>query len=99
MLIIEAKKSSIGEAFKQCMLSMRDMRDGNGSGIVYGSCTTGESWQMLRYDGLSFVVTDKFDAIFRSMRGQEEQWIKGYSLVVDCLEMVLLHGGIRNNTG
>lgn len=77
---------------------MRDMRDSNGAGKVYGFVTTGESWQMMRYDGMSFQVTDKFDATFRTMRGQEGKWMKDYSLVVNCLEMALLHGGIGKNT-
>ncbi|RPB27889.1 hypothetical protein L211DRAFT_833888 [Terfezia boudieri ATCC MYA-4762] len=54
VLVIEAKRSSLGEAMKQCLLSMRDMQDGNGVGKVYGFITTGESWQMVRYDGVSF---------------------------------------------
>ena len=93
VMVIEAKRSSLGEAFKQCLLSMRDMRDSNRAGKVYGFVTTGESWQMMRYDGKSFQVTDKFDATFRTMRGQEGKWMKDYSLVVNCLEMALLHGG------
>ena len=52
VIVIETKRSSLGEAFKQCLLSMRDMRDGNGTGKVYGFVATGESWQMLRYDGM-----------------------------------------------
>jgi len=94
VMVIEVKRSSLGEAFKQCLLSMRDMRDCNGVGKVYGFVTTGESWQMIRYDGMYFQVTDKFDATFRTMRGQEGKWMKDYSLVVNCLEMALLHGGV-----
>src|SRR5258706_9700989 len=39
VLIIEAKRSSLADAMKQCLLSMKDMGDGNG---VYGFTTIGE---------------------------------------------------------
>lgn len=32
VLIIEAKKASLGDAMKQCLLSMKDARDNNGGG-------------------------------------------------------------------
>ncbi|RPB27442.1 hypothetical protein L211DRAFT_546945 [Terfezia boudieri ATCC MYA-4762] len=48
VLIIEAKRSTLGEAMKQCLLSMKDAWDNNGGGILYGFVTTVESWQMIR---------------------------------------------------
>ena len=51
---IEAKGSSIGAAFKQCMLSMRylcEIVTVQATTCSYGFCTTGENGQMLRYDG------------------------------------------------
>lgn len=33
------------------------MRDNNTGGEVYGFVTTGESWQMLKYDGALFQMT------------------------------------------
>ncbi|KAF8538493.1 hypothetical protein BDD12DRAFT_152826 [Trichophaea hybrida] len=58
VFVIEAKRSSFGEAMKQCLLTMKDMRDNNGGGRVYGFVTTGESWRMLRYDGTSFALRE-----------------------------------------
>ena len=54
VLIMEAKKSYTGEAMKQCLLGMKDARDNNGGGIVYGFVTAGEHWEMIRYDGSTF---------------------------------------------
>ena len=73
VMVIEAKRSSLGEAFKQCLLSMWDMRDSNGVGKMYGFVTTGKSWQMLRYDGVSFQVTDMFVATFHSMSSRSQE--------------------------
>lgn len=57
IFVIEAKRSSLGEAMKQCLLAMKDIQDNNGGGDVYGFITTGDSWQILRYDGTSIDVT------------------------------------------
>ena len=51
VLVIEAKRSSLGQVMRQCLMVMKDMRDSNGGGVVYGFVTAGESWQMLSYDG------------------------------------------------
>jgi hypothetical protein len=50
---IEAKRSSPGLATKQCLLAVRDMRDTNAGGNVYGFVTTGKAWRMLKYDPAS----------------------------------------------
>lgn len=46
VLIMEAKRSSLGEAMKQCLLAMKNARDNNGGGEVYGFVTiaTGDTW-------------------------------------------------------
>ncbi|KAF8538993.1 hypothetical protein BDD12DRAFT_883625 [Trichophaea hybrida] len=53
VLVIEARRSSLRQAMKQCLLSMKDMRDVNDGGEVYGFVRTGETWRMLKYDGKS----------------------------------------------
>ena len=49
ILIIEAKRESLGVAMGHCLLAMKDMRGSNHShgGVVYGFVTTGDSWRML----------------------------------------------------
>lgn len=94
VLIIEAKRSSLAQALKQCLLSMKDMRDNNGGGKVYGFLTTGESWQMARYDGTSFTLTDSFIVTFRTMGSNKERWMKDCSILVDCMNVALGNGGI-----
>jgi len=56
---------------KQCLLSLKDARDQNGGGAVYGFITTGELWQMLKYDG-KFQMTDTMQALFHSMEEKKE---------------------------
>jgi len=93
-VVIEAKKSPLGEAMKQCLLALRDMQDNNGGGEVYGFITTGESWQMIRYDGISFEMTERMDVLFGKMGENQQRWIKDYSILVDCMYMALSVGGI-----
>ena len=72
ILIVEAKRSSLDQAMKQCLLAMKDMRDNNGVGEVFGFVTTGKSWKMLRYDGGSFQMSEEMLIIFDTM-GSDRQ--------------------------
>ena len=94
VLIIEAKSSSFDEALKHCLLALKDARDNNREGAVYGFVTNGETWRMLNYDGTSFQVTRKFDVLFRGMDRDKLMWMMKFSLVVDCLYVALKNGGV-----
>ncbi|KAG0137885.1 hypothetical protein HOY82DRAFT_588833 [Tuber indicum] len=56
ILVVEAKKVSLGEARKQCFLTMKDMWDCNGGGTVYRFITMGDFWRMITFDG-EFKIT------------------------------------------
>ena len=92
VLVIEAKRTSTGQAMKQIMLSLKDARDNNQAGTVYGFVTTGQHWKMLSYDGASFLTTPEFMAVFEGMEEEKESWMKECS-VVDCLVVALTTGG------
>jgi hypothetical protein len=94
VFVVEGKRSSTEKALKQCMLSMKDMRDNNGGGEVYGFATTGNSWKMLRNDGTSFQISDKMDVLFGAMGENQEKWVKDYSVLVDCVFVALSNGGV-----
>lgn len=94
VLIIEVKSSSFEEALKHCLLALKDARDNNREGAVYGFVTNGETWRMLSYDGTSFQVTRKFDVLFRGMDRDKLMWMMKFSLVVDCLYVALKNGGV-----
>ncbi|KAG0138697.1 hypothetical protein HOY82DRAFT_544583 [Tuber indicum] len=93
VFVMEAKKSPLGEAKRQCLLAMKDMGDQNGGGVVYGFVTTGEQWQMLCYDGAVFTQTHPFLALFRDMGQEREKWMKEGSIIVDCIYKALISGG------
>jgi len=93
VMVVEGKRSSIGQAMKQCLLSLKDVGGNNGGSEVYGFVTTGESWRMIRYDG-TFLMTNKFHATFDTIGDEKEKWMKDYSLVVDCLYFALINGGL-----
>jgi len=44
IFLVKAKRFSIGETKRQCLLAMNDMGDNNGEGVVYGFAMTGEQW-------------------------------------------------------
>ncbi|RPA91474.1 PLP-dependent transferase [Choiromyces venosus 120613-1] len=91
VLIVEAKKVSLGDARNQCFLSLKDMRDCNGGGTVYGFVTMGDSWRMISFDG-EFKLSNKIELLFDSMGEDEEQWMADYSILVQCLNVALSNG-------
>lgn len=94
VLVIGAKECFVEEAMKQCLLTMKDMRDRNGVGEVYGIVMTGETWQMVSYDG-AFQMARKMDVLFDGMDRDAELWMKEYSVLVDCICTGLSAGGSR----
>jgi len=93
VLIIETKRTSLHEGMKQILLSLKDARDNNGGGTVYGFVTTGELWQMLSYDGVLFQSTRKFLSLLEVMEEDKESWMKECSVIVDCMVAALENGG------
>ena len=89
VLVVESEKSSLGEAMKRCLLSMKDMRDINGYGEVYGFITTGERWRMFRYNGISFRGTRKMDVVFEGMENDKDSWLEENSALVECMNAAL----------
>ncbi|KAF8429509.1 hypothetical protein EV426DRAFT_123779 [Tirmania nivea] len=59
--------------------------------IVYGFITTGVVWRMLRYDAGdgSFLVSNRIEAVFDTMRRERERWIRDFSVIVDCVYAAL----------
>ncbi|KAI5799188.1 hypothetical protein DFH27DRAFT_559923 [Peziza echinospora] len=92
ILMVEGKRSSLGQAMKQCLLAMKDMRDNNGEGKVYGFVTTGEFWRMLSYDG-AFEMTNNMEVLFDTMDEEKEKWMKDHSVLVDCIYAAMSKGG------
>jgi hypothetical protein len=92
VFIVEAKRSSVGEAMKQLLLAMKDARDINDGGAVYGFTTSGDIWQMVSYNGESFEITEQFFSLFPLMREEKERWLKDYSVLVDCVYVALSKG-------
>ena len=95
IFIVEAKRSSLGKGVRQCLLSMKDMRDNNCKGEVYGFVTTGTQWQMIRYDG-TFRVTDPMQVLIPRMGKKMDLWMEHHSIVVDCVNVVLSRGIVQD---
>ncbi|KAG0636772.1 hypothetical protein HOY80DRAFT_976006 [Tuber brumale] len=98
VLIVEARKDSLGEGRKQFFLSMKDMRDNNGGGTVYGFITTGDSWRMVGYDG-AFKITENMEILFDTVGEDKGRWMEDYSILVDCFNVALSDGGMKKQVG
>lgn len=91
ILIIESKRSNIGDAMKQCLLSVKDAYDNNNDKrIMYGFMTTGDSWQLVSYDGNIFKMSEDFKIIFPTMKNNKKRWIDDFSILIDALYFILL---------
>jgi hypothetical protein len=79
VFIVEAKRSSVGEAMKQLLLAMKDdARDINDDGgAVYGFTTSGDIWQMVSYNGESFEITEQFFFAFSAYAPREGKMVEG----------------------
>jgi hypothetical protein len=77
VFVVEAKRSSVGEAMKQLLLAMKDARDINNGGAVYGFTTTGDIWQMVVYNGESFEVTETVFCVFSAYARREGTMVEG----------------------
>ncbi|RPB23700.1 hypothetical protein L211DRAFT_879955 [Terfezia boudieri ATCC MYA-4762] len=94
--ILVVKKVSFGEARKLCFLALKDMRDINGRGTVYRFITTGDSWEMVRFDG-TFEISKKMDILFDTLDKDEQKWMDDHSMLMDCLNVALSNGGIKKD--
>ncbi|CUS06897.1 unnamed protein product [Tuber aestivum] len=92
VFVVEAMKSSVGQAKRQCLLAMKDMGDNNGGGVVHGFVTTGDQWQMIRYDGTAFTQTEHFQVMFPTMGREKGRWMKEASIIVDSIHAALRSG-------
>jgi len=79
ILVVEARGSSLGQVLKQYLLALKDMRDNNGDGKVYGFVITGKSWQMIEYYDVLFRMTEGMIVLFAKMEKYEKRWMSNYS--------------------
>ncbi|KAG0138281.1 hypothetical protein HOY82DRAFT_534936 [Tuber indicum] len=94
IMVLESKWYRLSDARKQCFLSLRDMRDSNGGGTVYGFVTTGEYWNMITFDG-QFQISETISLLFESMSKDEQKWLDDYSILVDCFQVALTNAAER----
>ena len=90
--VVEVKSSSVGEAVKQCMLAMKDLGGSSDAGEVYRFVTSGETRQMLSYDG-TFQMARQMHVFFGSMQQHEGLWANEHLMLVDSIYAVLSNGG------
>ena len=66
------KEKFSGKAMRQCLLAVKDRRENNGDGKVYGFVTTGELLQMIEYDGKSCQMAYSRNVVFGIMDSKKE---------------------------
>lgn len=90
IMIIEAKKASLAECFKQCILALKDSYDNNNDKkTVYGFLTTGVSWQLVTYNENEIKISDDIKVAFPRMKINKQKWLDNYSMLIDVIYNVL----------
>jgi hypothetical protein len=90
ILVVEAKRSTIAESLKQCVLALKDAYDNNNDGkCIYGFLTTGLSWQLVVYKDERFSLSEDFKVAFPLMKKDKKRWLECCSVIVDALYYVL----------
>ena len=92
IFIVEVGRSSLGQGLKGHLPSMKGMW---GGGEVYRFVTTGTQWRMIRY-GETFRITKPMQVLIPEMGKNKELWMEGHSIVVDCVNVALSRGIVKN---
>ena len=93
LFIVEAKRTSISLALKQCLLSIMDAQHHNGGGKVFGFITSGGQWRMVEYDGRRFRQSEGVNILFWNMSSEKDRWMESCSVLVDMVYTALSTGG------
>ena len=93
VFIVEAAQPSIWPAKRACMLALKEIGDNNPGGIVYGLVTSGDAWQIIRYQREIFTQTDPVQVVFRTMERDKAKWLKESSIIVDFLDAAMRSEG------
>ena len=93
VFVVEAAMLSIGQAKRGCMLALKEMGDNNPGGVVYGLVTSGDVWQIIRYQREIFTQTDPIEVVFRTMERNKAKWLKESSIIVNFLHAALRSEG------
>jgi hypothetical protein len=90
VLVVEAKRDSLGNGLKQLLLSLKCMWDvNNDQKMVYGFITTGINWQVVTYDGQTWKFSEPSTVLIGNMDGQEDRWLKNNTQILDVIYSIL----------
>ena len=111
-IIVELKKEGVDQAVQQCMLYMlRSFELNNDQLPVYGFCTDGCEWNIIRYNGKEFKILFKRIVVFPGMdilvqkpdgngkmvevEEHKDFWLKNHSSMVGLVYTCLTSQVIR----
>jgi hypothetical protein len=91
VIVVEAKRDSLGKGLTQLLLPLKSMWEiNNDQKLVYGFVTTAIGWQLVTYDGQTWKLSERSTVIIPNMRNKEDQWLKNYTQILDVIYSILL---------
>ena len=74
VLVVEAKRDSLGKGLVQLLLALKSMWEiNNDQKLVYGFVTTAINWQLVTYDGQTWKLSETSTVLFGNMEQQEDR--------------------------
>ncbi|CAF0914543.1 unnamed protein product [Adineta steineri] len=90
ILVVEAKRDSLGKGLIQLLLALKSMSDiNNDQKMVYGFVTTAINWQLITYDGQLWKLSEPAVALLGNMGTKEDRWLKQNTQILDVIFTVL----------
>ncbi|CAF1127440.1 unnamed protein product [Adineta steineri] len=84
ILVVQAKRDSLGKGLIQLLLALKSMSDiNNDQKMVYGFVTTAINWQLITYDGQLWKLSEPAVALLGNMGTKEDRWLKQNTQILD----------------
>ncbi|CAF1375526.1 unnamed protein product [Adineta ricciae] len=90
LLVVEAKRDSLGKGLTQLLLTLKSMWNINDDHkMVYAFVTTAINWQLVTYDGQTWKLSDSSTILLGNMEQREEQWLENNTQLLDAIYTIL----------
>lgn len=90
VLVIEAKRDSLGKGLVQLLLALKSMWElNNDHNSVYGFVTTGVNWQLVVHDGQTWKLSEPSALLVGNMETKEARWLNNNTQTLDVIYSIL----------
>lgn len=90
MIVVEAKRDSLGKGLTHLLLALKSMWNiNNDQKLVYGFITTAIDWQLIIYDGETWKLSERTTVLLPNMRKKQDRWLTNNTQLLDVVYSIL----------